>query len=232
MVNIVTLIALAGSLALAHDNDDKHHDDKHHDDKHHDDKHHDDKTHHTKDHTSFIFPNATSSIPTTSSTFSISTTTSSQSPSFTEVPAFGQCGGQSYHGATNCALGYECVYQNDWYSQCTAINYPSNEYAQRWEQCHGVNYNGPTDCVPGFTCAIDNKYYGGCQPGTASSLLTTSSSSTSSSTSHTSATTATAKAPLFGQCGGINYNGPTECADGAVCKRYGSWYSQCIFDFF
>ncbi|KAK6335706.1 hypothetical protein TWF730_003084 [Orbilia blumenaviensis] len=32
--------------------------------------------------------------------------------------AYGQCGGNGWTGPTTCAQGYNCVYQNDWYSQC------------------------------------------------------------------------------------------------------------------
>ncbi|THY26003.1 hypothetical protein D6D01_04659 [Aureobasidium pullulans] len=36
------------------------------------------------------------------------------------VAAYGQCGGKSYTGATQCASGYTCKVQNDYYSQCIA----------------------------------------------------------------------------------------------------------------
>ncbi|KAF1978601.1 hypothetical protein BU23DRAFT_595750 [Bimuria novae-zelandiae CBS 107.79] len=32
----------------------------------------------------------------------------------------------------------------------------------------------------------------------------------------------------YGQCGGAGYTGATSCADGATCKEYNSYYSQCI----
>ena len=31
---------------------------------------------------------------------------------------WGQCGGNGFQGSTSCVSGYQCVYQNDWYSQC------------------------------------------------------------------------------------------------------------------
>ncbi|KAH3674873.1 hypothetical protein WICPIJ_009443 [Wickerhamomyces pijperi] len=219
MVNAVSFVALVGALALAKEHTTKSKTSK---TKHQKTKHH--KT------TSSI---ATSSVEISSSiTSAPAAATTSAAPAAFEVAAFGQCGGQSYTGLTNCGLGYECVYQNPYYSQCLAIDYSTVSYAQRWEQCHGVNYNGPTDCVPGFTCSIDNKYFGGCRPGTASSLLTSAtyinSTIASSSSSSSSSVDNTPKVPLYGQCGGINYSGPTECAAGAVCKNYSDWYSQCI----
>ncbi|KDQ10112.1 carbohydrate-binding module family 1 protein [Botryobasidium botryosum FD-172 SS1] len=36
------------------------------------------------------------------------------------VPPFGQCGGIGYTGETVCTIGSACVFQNDWYSQCSA----------------------------------------------------------------------------------------------------------------
>lgn len=32
--------------------------------------------------------------------------------------------------------------------------------------------------------------------------------------------------PLYGQCGGSAYTGPTSCAQG-TCKAQNEWYSQC-----
>lgn len=32
--------------------------------------------------------------------------------------------------------------------------------------------------------------------------------------------------PLYGQCGGNGYTGPTTCAQG-TCKASNEWYSQC-----
>lgn len=37
-----------------------------------------------------------------------------------QVPAWGQCGGSGYSGATTCVSGYACVAVNQWYSQCQA----------------------------------------------------------------------------------------------------------------
>ncbi|KAK7914140.1 hypothetical protein PG985_011843 [Apiospora marii] len=32
---------------------------------------------------------------------------------------------------------------------------------------------------------------------------------------------------MYGQCGGMNYNGPTACAQG-TCTKSNDWYSQCV----
>ncbi|KAF2205237.1 1,4-beta cellobiohydrolase [Delitschia confertaspora ATCC 74209] len=42
-------------------------------------------------------------------------------------------------------------------------------------------------------------------------------------------TTATAAdAPLYGQCGGMNWSGATTCVSGSYCFKQGDWYSQCL----
>ncbi|PVF99220.1 hypothetical protein CPB86DRAFT_814169 [Serendipita vermifera] len=37
-----------------------------------------------------------------------------------------------------------------------------------------------------------------------------------------------AQAPLYGQCGGLNWTGPTTCVSGATCVYSNDWYSQCV----
>ncbi|KAL2161728.1 hypothetical protein VTH06DRAFT_8290 [Thermothelomyces fergusii] len=37
-----------------------------------------------------------------------------------------------------------------------------------------------------------------------------------------------AQSPLWGQCGGIGWTGPTTCVSGAVCQYVNDWYSQCV----
>ncbi|KAM7199128.1 putative endoglucanase type F [Rhypophila sp. PSN 637] len=42
------------------------------------------------------------------------------------------------------------------------------------------------------------------------------------------ATTATASQALWGQCGGIGYQGSTSCTTGAVCTAWNPYYHQCV----
>ncbi|KAL2070936.1 hypothetical protein VTL71DRAFT_13962 [Oculimacula yallundae] len=52
---------------------------------------------------------------------------------------------------------------------------------------------------------------------------------TSSAAATTSAAPSTGgTVPMWGQCGGIGYVGPTECVAGATCKANGEYYSQCV----
>ncbi|OBR10670.1 Fungal cellulose binding domain-containing protein [Colletotrichum higginsianum IMI 349063] len=37
-----------------------------------------------------------------------------------------------------------------------------------------------------------------------------------------------AQAPLYGQCGGEGWSGPTTCVAGSVCTFSNYWYSQCV----
>ena len=39
---------------------------------------------------------------------------------------------------------------------------------------------------------------------------------------------ALAAVELYGQCGGSNYSGDTDCASGACCTEFNEWYSQCV----
>ncbi|KAF3164208.1 hypothetical protein TWF225_010995 [Orbilia oligospora] len=39
---------------------------------------------------------------------------------------------------------------------------------------------------------------------------------------------AAAQAPAWGQCGGIGWTGPTNCASGSSCVKSNDYYSQCI----
>ncbi|PVF94246.1 hypothetical protein CPB86DRAFT_661492, partial [Serendipita vermifera] len=61
-----------------------------------------------------------------------------------------------------------------------------------------------------------------------SSTTSSSSSTKTSSTSTASSSSATAVAPVYGQCGGLTWTGPTTCASGSTCVYSNDWYSQCI----
>ncbi|KAF3909537.1 Exoglucanase-6A [Arthrobotrys entomopaga] len=39
---------------------------------------------------------------------------------------------------------------------------------------------------------------------------------------------ASAQSPLYGQCGGIGWNGPTSCVSGSTCVFSNDYYSQCV----
>tara|TARA_R110002003_G_scaffold79_6_gene7048 strand:- start:9416 stop:10903 length:1488 start_codon:yes stop_codon:yes gene_type:complete len=47
------------------------------------------------------------------------TTPTPSVPDTTVVQAYGRCGGVGYDGPTQCATGWTCTKQNDYYSQCT-----------------------------------------------------------------------------------------------------------------
>lgn len=64
---------------------------------------------------------------------------------------------------------------------------------------------------------------GGSNP-TSSTTLATTTKPTSTTTSSGSSGTG---APLYGQCGGYGWTGPTTCAQG-VCTAYSTLYAQCL----
>ncbi|KAJ7440858.1 CEL4a mannanase [Mycena latifolia] len=43
-----------------------------------------------------------------------------------------------------------------------------------------------------------------------------------------SLTSALAQSPVWGQCGGVSWTGPTTCAAGSVCTFSSAYYSQCL----
>jgi hypothetical protein len=59
---------------------------------------------------------------------------------------------------------------------------------------------------------------------TSSTTLATTTKPTSTTTSSGSSGTG---APLYGQCGGYGWTGPTTCAEG-VCTAYSTFYAQCL----
>ncbi|KAL4739337.1 glycoside hydrolase superfamily [Aspergillus similis] len=62
--------------------------------------------------------------------------------------------------------------------------------------------------------------------GTVTTTTTTTATATTTTTSAT--TTSTATAAHWGQCGGINWTGPTVCASPWTCTYVNAWYSQCL----
>ncbi|KAF3926789.1 Endoglucanase-4 [Orbilia brochopaga] len=60
-------------------------------------------------------------------------------------------------------------------------------------------------------------------------LVTSATRTTTRSTTTTSATGATqTPAPLWGQCGGFGFIGPTTCAPGSTCTYSNAYFSQCL----
>ncbi|KAF3927680.1 Endoglucanase-4 [Orbilia brochopaga] len=58
---------------------------------------------------------------------------------------------------------------------------------------------------------------------------TSAASTTTKKSTTTTAAPATTLAPVFGQCGGLGWTGPTKCVSSAPCSSYNSWYHQCVY---
>ncbi|KAL3664246.1 hypothetical protein V7S43_010575 [Phytophthora oleae] len=165
------------------------------------------------------------------------------------VPKYGQCGGIGYEGNSVCAQGYVCVLNDPWYAQClpkgsqTSIQTKKHHHRAKkhtedidllvedlsnddtviipaWEQCGGLgvdfdfsrddsleddNETPKKTCEEGYSCEVINKWYYQCQPLRNATGIR-----------------------LWEQCGGKDYEGPTECTAGSVCKIFNPWYSQCV----
>ncbi|KAK6351338.1 hypothetical protein TWF718_004502 [Orbilia javanica] len=61
----------------------------------------------------------------------------------------------------------------------------------------------------------------------ATTTARTTTPSTTTTTARTTTTGSSTGAPLYGQCGGQGWTGPTTCASG-TCKYSNDWYSQCL----
>ncbi|KAH1562898.1 hypothetical protein KXX28_004850, partial [Aspergillus fumigatus] len=70
-------------------------------------------------------------------------------------------------------------------------------------------------------------YGAGSSSSTTAATPTTTTGSITTTTTTTATVTTTAVAPLYGQCGGIGWTGPTACATG-VCTAYSPYYAQCL----
>ncbi|KAF8306712.1 hypothetical protein DL93DRAFT_2088538 [Clavulina sp. PMI_390] len=95
----------------------------------------------------------------------------------------------------------------------------------------GATYSGLSSSQGGKVWTIASMYVPPMVTTAASSTTkatsTTKASSTSTKTSTSAGSTATGGAPLYGQCGGIGWTGPTTCAQG-TCTYSNAYYSQCI----
>ncbi|KDR70173.1 hypothetical protein GALMADRAFT_103315 [Galerina marginata CBS 339.88] len=61
-----------------------------------------------------------------------------------------------------------------------------------------------------------------------STTTTKSSTTTTKSSTTTSPTPTGGTAPVYGQCGGQGWTGPTSCASGSTCTVSNPYYSQCL----
>lgn len=133
---------------------------------------------------------------------------------------YGQCGGIGYSGTTCCITGSSCQFVNDWYSQCRPYLGNANCNAI-YGQCGGNNWNGPTCCQSDWTCRFNSEWYSQCLlPDDVSSPEPTLTASPSPAPSPC--------ATNWGQCGGINWNGPTCCQNNWHCVRGNDYYYQCL----
>ncbi|KAF0689289.1 Aste57867_19268 [Aphanomyces stellatus] len=95
-----------------------------------------------------------------------------------------------------------------------------------WQQCGGENYQGPTDCEEGFQCQeTDGPYMSQCVQLEAAET----SPRMGVPVQGVADDLASIKVPAWQQCGGENYQGPTDCEEGFQCTETdGSYMSQCV----
>lgn len=96
----------------------------------------------------------------------------------------------------------------------------STALAKQWGQCGGKEWEGPTQCVAGLTCVALSEHYFQCMPHEHAGKKPPASKSQDPDASKN-------QAGSWGQCGGLNWEGPSECIAGYMCKRQNDHYSQC-----
>ncbi|KAK0390505.1 hypothetical protein NLU13_0009 [Sarocladium strictum] len=116
-------------------------------------------------------------------------------------------------------------------SQSPVITNQPSGAVKLWGQCGGAGWKGSTQCESGAVCNQQSQWYHQCIP--APKQPTTTTKAPVKTTSKAPAPTSTSKvnpqvAPVWAQCGGVNWKGPTRCASGLRCHYQSQWYSQCI----
>jgi hypothetical protein len=137
--------------------------------------------------------------------------------------AYSQCGGQNWHGCTECPGQQVCQFKGTdrWTKVC--VGQPaelSSEGPARtctaYSQCGGQNWHGCTECPGQQVCQLT-----GTDPWTKVCVGQPTELSNESP-----ARTCTA----YSQCGGQNWHGCTECPGQQVCQLKGTdpWTKVCV----
>lgn len=100
-------------------------------------------------------------------------------------------------------------------------------------QCGGIGWTGPTLCRAPAFCCFNNKYESQCLPSSHASPgnalpSTTTLQTTTVKSVPPSPTSSTPTQPVFGQCGGVGWTGPTVCRGSAFCCFLNRYESQCL----
>ncbi|KAH2622250.1 hypothetical protein KXV20_002132, partial [Aspergillus fumigatus] len=93
-------------------------------------------------------------------------------------------------------------------------------------QVGGVSKSVQMAAIVNQVARVASGYGAGSSSSTTAATPTTTTGSITTTTT-TATVTTTAVAPLYGQCGGIGWTGPTACATG-VCTAYSPYYAQCL----
>jgi hypothetical protein len=127
-------------------------------------------------------------------------------------PRYAQCGGQGWTGPECCRDGDVCVFQTEYYSQCSPsmlsppLSPPVNATCgYRWDQCGGPGWAGPTCCFGDNECEVVNDWFHQCQASEVPAGV----------------------AREYETCGGAGWTGPTVCEDLTVCAKLSESKSMC-----
>ncbi|OCK78297.1 carbohydrate-binding module family 1 protein [Lepidopterella palustris CBS 459.81] len=119
-----------------------------------------------------------------------------------------------------------CYWRFDWFAGADNpnVNWKKVTCPKALTDITGCIRNGETPTVGQVaTSAATSAAVTTGSPTTSSKSSTSTSASPAASSSASSGTVA-----HWGQCGGINYSGPTQCVSGTSCKWLNDWYWQCL----
>ncbi|CAK4850696.1 unnamed protein product, partial [Aphanomyces euteiches] len=106
---------------------------------------------------------------------------------------------------------------------------PSDSEVPIYYQCGGKNYDGSKQCADGLVCKEWNEWYSQCLPSSNEPSFDGLIDSPTDAPTDTPSEAPTGEfAAAYYQCGGSNYDGPTQCEEGLVCYEWSEWYSQCL----
>lgn len=151
------------------------------------------------------------------------------------VGAYNQCGGTDYEGSTCCRMGYECEEVTDCYAEVRLAGLESRWPGGRciFSTCL-LCYSRQHAARARVACRLLTRVF---WRGVSRDPLLTSPLPCPTPLSPFRTSSCLQCRPRedkcsegWAQCGGVEWEGPTCCWDGAVCLERNEWYSQCVPD--
>ncbi|KOS23166.1 Endoglucanase EG-II [Escovopsis weberi] len=137
-----------------------------------------------------------------------------------DQPLYGQCGGLGWTGSTTCVAGSTCVDQNPYFYQCIPSSLTSPPSSSGSGAASSTNGQGGANPCPSGAAPRT--------PSEPASIPSPSSHPGSNPPKSGASDGSAASSPVWGQCGGQGWTGPTTCDSGSTCVVANPYYSQCL----